>query len=104
MPDRPETWIGIIYSVCREQGLAFVLAFVLSYFRIMFDNKEPRPLRRFIEATLGGLIAFVVGITVERFGLSSGWTYAAVGFIGVLGVDQVRAFARALAERKASSL
>jgi lambda family phage holin len=101
MPDRPETWLGIIYAVCREHGLAVMLTFALSYMRIMFDDREPKPLRRLIEATLGALIVLTVGLTVERFGLSSGWAYFSAGFIGVLGVDQVRAFGRMWAERKA---
>lgn len=101
MPDRPETWVGIMLAVCREHGLAVALAFVLTYVRIMFDDKEPRPIRRVIEATLGALIVLTVGLTVEKFGLSSGWSYFASGFVGILGVDQVRAFGRMWAERKA---
>ena len=81
--------------------LAGILAFALSYLRILYDDKEPRPVRRLLEALLGGLLVYIIGMTCEAFGLHSGWSYAAAGFVGVLGVDQVRQMAQRWANRKA---
>ena len=76
------------------------MAFALGYLRIIYDDKESRPLRQFIEALLGACITVVVGLSAEHFGMSSGWAYACAGFTGVLGVNQVRQFARRWAEGK----
>ena len=84
----------------NTHGVAAGMAFVLSWLRIQYDNKEPRPVRRLIEASLGGVLVFLIGITAERFGVSQGWSYVAAGFIGVLGVDQVREFAHKWARKK----
>ena len=68
--------------------------------RIQYDGKEPRPVRQLIEATLGALIVLVIGLSVKEFGLSLGWSFASAGFVGVLGVEQVRKFGQRWAERK----
>lgn len=104
MQEMPEKDVGLwlnLLSMLREHGAAGVLAFALSYVRIMYDAREPSPLRRLIEATLGGLLVLVVGVTAEAFGLSSGWSYFGAGFVGLLGVDQVRNLAAKWAHRTA---
>ena len=65
------------------------------------DAKEPRPVRQIIEPLLGAIIVLVVGVACKEFGLSSGWSFFAAGFIGILGVEQVRQLGRKWAERKA---
>ena len=100
MPERdPSLWASLLLVV-RDHGPAVVLAFALSYVRILYDAKESRPVRQTIEALLGALIVLVVGLTAEKFGLSNGWSYFAAGFVGILGVEQVRVFGRKWAERK----
>lgn len=101
MPEKDLSfWAGLAF-VLREHGLAVLLTFALSYVRILYDAKEPNPIRQLIEASLGALLVLVIGLTAEKFGLSSGWSYGAAGFIGTLGVNQVRAMARKWAQRKA---
>ena len=101
MPERdPSLWASLLLVV-RDHGPAVVLAFVLSYVRILYDAKESRPVRQIIEALLGAIITLVVGISCEKFGLSSGWSFFAAGFVGILGVQQVRQLGRKWAERKA---
>lgn len=100
MPERdPAFWATVLLAL-REHGLAVGLAFVLSYIRILYDDKEPSPVRQLLEALLGSLLVLLVGLGAEKFGMSSGWSYAVAGFVGVLGVNQVRAFARKWASRK----
>lgn len=101
MPERdPSLWASLLLVV-RDHGPAVVLAFALSYVRILYDAKEPRPVRQIIEALLGAIIVLVVGVACKEFGLSSGWSFFAAGFIGILGVEQVRQLGRKWAERKA---
>lgn len=104
MPEKdPGLWAALLV-VLREHGLATVLTFLLSYVRILYDDKESRFVRQLIEAALGALMVFTIGLTAEHFGLSSGWSYAAAGFIGTLGVNQIRTIARRWAVRKAETL
>ena len=101
MPDKdPSFWVVVILAL-REHGLAVALAFFLSYIRILYDDKEPSPVRQLLEALLGALLVFLVGLASEKFVMSSGWSYAVAGFVGVLGVEQVRQLGRKWAERKA---
>lgn len=97
----PGFWASIV-DIFKNHGFAAILTFVLSYVRIIYDNDEPRTLRQLIEATLGGLIVLTVGLTCEHLGLPVGWSYFAAGFIGLVGVDQVRVFARKWTQRRLS--
>lgn len=103
MDKDPSFWAVILVAL-KENGLAMALTFLLTWLRIQFDDREPRPLRQLIEASLGSLIVMVVGLSMKEFGLSSAWSFAAAGFIGVLGVEQIRQLGRRWAERKADSL
>lgn len=102
MPEKDPSMWAVVLMALREHGLAVALTFVLSYLRILYDDREPNPIRQLIEACLGAVIVLVVGLTAEEFGLSPGWSYAAAGFVGTLGVNQVRAMARKWAVRKVS--
>lgn len=104
MQKMPEKDIGFwltLLSIIRDHGVLGLMAFVISYVRIMYDGQEPRPLRRLLEATLGGLIAVAVGLTCEAFEISSGWSYFSATFVGLLGVDKVRSLADRWANRRA---
>lgn len=100
MPDKDPSFWAVVILALREHGLAVALAFFLSYIRILYDDKEPSPIRQLLEALLGALLVFLVGLSSEKFGMSSGWSYAVAGFVGVLGVNQVRAMARKWAAKK----
>ncbi len=100
MPEKdPSFWV-LVLTALRENGLAMVLTFALTWLRIQYDGKETKPWRQFIEATLGALIVMVVGLTVKEFGFSIAWSFATAGFVGVLGVEQARQLGKRWAERK----
>lgn len=101
MPEKdPALWATAALAL-RDHGLVGLLTFVLSWLRIKFDAQETSTARQLIEATLGGLLAFMIGVACEKLGLSGGWSYVAAGFIGTMGVNQVRALAGRWAQRKA---
>lgn len=103
-PEKDPTFWVLVLAALREHGLAVALAFALSYVRILYDDKEANPWRQLLEATLGAILVLLVGLGAEKFGLSGGWSYAVAGFVGVLGVEQVRRFGRRWAERKVEQL
>lgn len=103
-PEKDPTFWVIVIAALKDHGFAGLLAFGLSYMRILYDDKEPRWDRQLLEAALGGVLTFLVGIGVEKAGLGGGWSYGFAGVIGVLGVEQVRQFGRRWAERKAETL
>ena len=100
MPDKYTSAWPALVEAFNTHGLAGLMAFVLGYLRIIYDDRESRPMRQFIEALLGACITVVVGLTAEHFGMSSGWAYACAGFTGVLGVNQVRQLAQRWANGK----
>lgn len=98
--ERDPAFADAVRSAFSSQGIPVMIAFVLSYLRILYDDREPKPVRQLIEALLGSMIVLAIGLTCEKFGLSSGYSYAASGLIGTLGVNQVRTIARRWATRK----
>jgi lambda family phage holin len=104
MPEKDPGFWAALLVVLQDHGLAAILTFVLSYVRILYDDKESSVVRQLIEAALGALMVLTIGLTAENFGLSSGWSYGAAGFIGTLGVNQIRSIARRWAVRKADAL
>lgn len=95
----PAFWV-IVVAALKDHGLAGLLAFVLSYLRSLYDDKEPRWDRQLLEAALGGVLVFIVGVSAEKFGISGGYAYGVAGAVGVFGVEQVRQYARRIVERK----
>ena len=104
MPEKDPSFWAMVLNALRDNGLAMVLTFLLIWLRIQYDGKETKPVRQIIESVLGALIVMVVGLTVQKFGLSSGWSFFAAGFVGILGVDQVRQLGKRWSERKADEL
>jgi lambda family phage holin len=100
MHDKDPSFWALVLTALRENGLAMVLTFALTWLRIQYDAKETKPWRQFIEATLGALIVMVVGLTVKEFGFSIAWSFFAAGFVGILGVEQARKLGKRWAERK----
>ena len=103
-PEKDPTFWVMFAAALRDHGLPAALAAVLSYLRILFDDKEHRWDRRLIEAALGGVLTFLVGVGAEKFGMGGGLSYAVAGAVGVLGVDQVRKWASSWASRKVDTL
>ncbi len=101
-PEQPNFLSELIQTI-NTHGLAAAMALVLSWLRIQYDDKEPKLVRRLLEACLGGVAVLAIGKSFEALGISSGWTYAAAGFIGVAGVDFVRELAKKWAQRKSDN-
>jgi lambda family phage holin len=104
MPEKDPSFWALVITALRDNGLAMALTFALIFLRVQYEGKETSTVRKLIEATLGALMVMVVGLTVQNFGLSSGWAFFASGFVGILGVDQVRQLGKRWSERKAGEL
>lgn len=103
-PEKDPTFWVMLAASLRDHGLAAALAAALTYLRVLYDGKEHRWDRRLIEAALGGVLTFLVGMGAEKFGMGGGWSYAVAGSVGFLGVDQVRKWASAWGSRKVDAL
>lgn len=100
MSEKDPTFLQSTLELLKPQALPVTLTIMLSYLRIQFDDKEPRPIRQLIEVALGGGLALVIGLSCDYFAISAGWKYVAVGSIGTLGVNFVRSTARKWVARK----
>lgn len=104
MPEKsPEFWAGVLLAL-REHGLAMMLTFILSYIRIQLYGDQPSIVRSILEAATGALLVMIIGLAVNAAGLNVAWTLLTSGFIGILGIDQVRALSKRWAERKVEGL
>lgn len=83
-----------------EPYRAAILATVVALLRILYDDSEPRWVRRFLEAMLCGAIALGVAHLVEALGMSQGWATFLGAAIGLFGADQVREWGRRIAEER----
>lgn len=99
-PDKDPAFWHALWSDVREHVAAAGLGTLLSYLRIRWEGKETSPARQLLEAALGGVLVFLVGIASQKFGLSGGWSYALAGVVGTFGVEQVRQLGRKWAEKK----
>jgi len=104
MPEKsPEFWAGVLLAL-REHGLAMMLTFILSYIRIQLYGDQPSIVRALLEAAAGALLVMIVGLAVNQAGLNLAWTLLAAGFVGVLGIEQVRVLSKRWAARKVEGL
>jgi lambda family phage holin len=104
MLDKDPTFWGLVFLALKENGLAMAIAFLLAWLRIQYDAKEASVWRKLLEASIGSVIVMVVGLTVKEFGFSIGWAFATSGFVGILGVEQLRQLGKRWAERKVDSV
>ena len=79
---------------------AALLATVIAFLRMMYDDREPRFWRRVLESALCGAIAVGVSSGVEAFGGQSSLSVFLGGMVGLFGADQVRAWGRRIAETR----
>lgn len=100
MHDNPPGFFETLRAAFDAHGVSALMAFALSYFRVLYDDKEPKPVRQLLEALLGGMIVLLVGLSCDELGMSRGWSYVAAGIVGTLGVNWVRTIARAWAKKK----
>lgn len=99
MPEKdPFTWMALFNSL-PEPVKASLIAALIAFLRIFYDNKEPRYVRRFLEAALCGAIALCVAYLIKAIGLPEGWSTFLGGAVGLVGADQVREWARRVGEK-----
>ena len=96
----PEKTVILIFENIPEPVRAALLAAVVALARILYDGKEPRWVRRFLEATLCGLIALGIAHLISALGMSSGWSTFLGASVGLFGADQVREWGRRVAEAR----
>lgn len=100
MPEKdPIHWTAAWHSL-PEPIKAAVIGAGVALIRVMYDDREPRIMRRLLEATLCGAIALSVATLAEALGLPAGYSTFAGGAVGLLGADQVREWGRALAQKR----
>lgn len=99
MPEKDlATWAALLESV-PEPMRAALLGGLIAFLRIMYDDREPRLIRRLLESVLCGAIALSVAHLTEAVGMPQGWATFLGGAVGLIGADQVREWARRVAER-----
>ncbi len=102
MPEKdPHNW-HLLWGSIPEPLRASALAWLVAMIRILYDGREPRWIRRFLESTLCGLIALVVAVLAQATKLDPGVATFLGGAVGLLGADWVREKARQLAEIRLS--
>ena len=89
----PSNWL-------HAELLAPLLSFVLALFRTVYDDKEPRWVRRLTESAMCGMITLSTGYVIDAMGWAGEWKYAAAGAIGFLGADYIRSVAKKLIAKK----
>lgn len=70
---------------------AMVLASVIAYLRVLYDGKETRSVRILLEASICGLLTLACFGLVRWLGWPDFIGTTLGGFIGFIGVDQLRA-------------
>lgn len=96
----PEKTVILFFETLPEPVRAALLSAVVALARILYDGKEPRWVRRFLEATLCGLIALGIAHLVSALGMSPGWATFIGASVGLFGADQVREWGRRVAEAR----
>jgi lambda family phage holin len=82
------------WDLLPEPFKAAILATIIAIFRVMYDGREPRFLRRAMEACLCGFIAFGLAAGLESIDVPSGMATFLGAAVGLLGADKVREFAQ----------
>lgn len=99
MPEKdPFSWI-VAWELLPGTVKSALLATIVAFLRVMYDGKEPRMTRRLLESVLCGAIALCVASLLAAAGINADYSTFAGGSIGLLGADQVRAWARQIAQK-----
>lgn len=102
MPEKdPQNWIGM-WSSLPEPFRAALLSVLIAALRILYDDREPRPFRRLLEASLCGGLTLAIASGLEAMGVSAGWGTFAGGAVGLLGAEFVRSLAVRYGIRRAT--
>lgn len=104
MPDKdPLSWL-LFWDSLPGTVKSAMLATIVAFLRVMYDGKEPRMTRRLLESVLCGAIALCVASLLAAAGINADYSTFAGGSIGLLGADQVRAWARQIANKHVSDI
>lgn len=87
-------FIQAVWGALPEPFKAAILATLIAILRVMYDGREPRFIRRLMEACLCGAIAFGLATGLEAVEVPSGMATFIGAAIGLLGADKVREFAQ----------
>lgn len=91
-----------LWAALSEPTRAAFLSTVIALCRVMYDGREPRMIRRLLEAALCGSIALGIASGAEAMGMPAGMGTFIGAAVGLFGADQVRSWGRRIAERKVS--
>lgn len=82
-----------MWDKAPPEAQAVLLSFILSVLRIVYDDKEAKPVRIVIESLICGFLTLAVFHAIQALGLDINWAVCAGGVIGFFGVNAVRALA-----------
>ena len=89
-----------IWTVLAEPIRAAIISSVIAFFRVIYDGKEPKMVRKLLESALCGSIALGVASGIQAMGMPEGFGTFLGAAIGLFGADQVRLWGRKLAEKR----
>jgi lambda family phage holin len=69
-----------------------LLAMFIAFVRALYDSKEPKLLRIFLESILCGALSLSAAYGIEAAGFDSRYSVFVGGVIGYLGANTVRGF------------
>lgn len=104
MPEKDPNTIVFLWSLIPDQIRSAMLAILVAFLRIMYDNKEPQFTRRMLECFLCGAIALCVASLIKALGLNADFGTFAGGSIGLLGAEHARSLARRFTRRQVDKL
>lgn len=87
-----ERFIDALKDIPPEwQG--FIMSFFIAILRVIYDAKETRPMRIFLEALICGGLSLCASTVIGWAGLPQSLSVAAGGAIGFIGVMKIREIA-----------
>lgn len=100
MPQQVTSMIQQILDSLPEPLRAALLGAAVALLRILYDDREPRWIRRILESALCGAIALAVAHLASAMGLQQGWGTFLGASVGLFGADQVREWGRRIADAR----
>lgn len=103
MPTKnPDVWAMIWNWIALHMNsvTSFILTFVIAFLRICYVGKERKCWRILVESTLCGTLAVASESIFEYLSMPSKLAIALGAIIAMLGVDQVRSFAKNYVDKK----
>ncbi len=104
MPTKnPDVWAMIwnLIALHMNSVYSFIFTFVIAFLRICYVGKERKCWRVLVESTLCGTLAVASESIFEYLSMPSKLAIALGAIIAMLGVDQVRSFAKNYVDKKA---